>query len=185
MSRIGKAPVEIPKGVEIKLEAGNVLKVKGPKGELTQQIDNRITVDVQEKEVLISRSSDIPAERSLHGLYRALLANMVEGVTVGFKSVQELHGVGYRANATGQRLELALGYSHPIVFELPKDIKVTTEQAKGQPPMIIMESHDKQLLGMVAAKIRSFRKPEPFKGKGIRFQGEAVRRKAGKSAGKK
>jgi large subunit ribosomal protein L6 len=184
MSRIGKAPVTIPKGVEVKIADG-VVTVKGPKGELHQEVDPRIAINIQEGELTLSRGSENPADRSLHGLYRSLINNMVTGVSTGFKVVQELHGVGYRANSNGQRLELTLGYSHPIVFELPNDIKVTTAQEKGQPPVITMESHDKQLLGMVAAKIRSFRKPEPYKGKGIRFQGEAVRRKAGKSAGKK
>lgn len=184
MSRIGKAPIEIPKGVEVKIN-GTKVSVKGPKGELHQEIDPKISVSVNENIIELQRKTDHPDERSKHGLYRALLNNMIQGVSEGFKVQQELHGVGYRANATGQRLELSLGFSHPIVFELPSDIKVVTEQAKGQPPLITMESHDKQLLGMVAAKIRSFRKPEPYKGKGIRFKGEQIRRKAGKSAGKK
>lgn len=184
MSRIGNALIEIPKGVEIKVSPGNVVSVKGPKGELEEKIDPRIKVNINENVVTFERSTDAPQDRSMHGLYRSLVNNMVVGVSEGFKTIQELHGVGYRADAKGQRLELALGYSHPIVFELPLDIKVTTETVKGQPPTIIMESHDKQLLGMVAAKIRSFRKPEPYKGKGIRFKGEQIRRKAGKTSSK-
>jgi large subunit ribosomal protein L6 len=184
MSRIGKAPIEIPKGVEIKVN-GNAVNVKGPKGELSQAINPLVSVDVQDNQVVLTRKNEEKTARSLHGLYRALINNMVIGVSKGYKIEQELIGVGYRANATGQQLELSLGFSHNVVFELPKEIKVTTSQEKGQAPRITMESHDKQLIGMVAAKIRSLRKPEPYKGKGIRFVGEVVRRKAGKSAGAK
>jgi len=184
MSRIGKAPIEIPKGVEIKVN-GNAVNVKGPKGELSQAINPLVSVDVQDNKVVLTRKNEEKTARSLHGLYRALINNMVIGVSKGYKIEQELIGVGYRANATGQQLELSLGFSHNVVFELPKEIKVTTSQEKGQAPRITMESHDKQLIGMVAAKIRSLRKPEPYKGKGIRFVGEVVRRKAGKSAGAK
>ncbi|MBX7093251.1 MAG: 50S ribosomal protein L6 [Flavobacteriales bacterium] len=184
MSRIGKAPIEIPKGVEVKIEGNNVA-VKGPKGELNQAINPSVSVSMEENKLVLTRQGDEKQTRALHGLYRALLNNMVTGVSKGYKIEQELIGVGYRANATGQQLELSLGFSHNVVFELPKEIKVTTTAEKGQAPRIIMESHDKQLIGMVAAKIRSLRKPEPYKGKGIRFVGENVRRKAGKSAGAK
>jgi large subunit ribosomal protein L6 len=184
MSRIGKSPVSIPKGVEIRKE-GNLIKVKGTKGELSQHIDTDITVDIQSDKVVLSRPTDHKRHRSLHGLYRALIANMVKGVSEGYKSEQELVGVGYRAVNKGQILELSLGYSHNVSFELPKEIKITTSNEKGQNPKVIMECADKQLLGMVAAKIRSLRKPEPYKGKGIKFTNEVLRRKAGKSAAKK
>lgn len=184
MSRIGKSPVSIPKGVEIRKE-GNLIKVKGTKGELSQHIDTDITVDIQSDKVVLSRPTDHKRHRSLHGLYRALIANMVKGVSEGYKSEQELVGVGYRAVNKGQILELSLGYSHNVSFELPKEIKITTSNEKGQNPKVILECADKQLLGMVAAKIRSLRKPEPYKGKGIKFTNEVLRRKAGKSAAKK
>jgi large subunit ribosomal protein L6 len=184
MSRIGKNPVTIPSGVEVKMN-GTALSVKGPKGELVQEIDSCVSVKVEGGFITLTRESDAPDHRSKHGLYRALINNMVVGVTEGFKKEMEVVGVGYRANANGQILELSVGYSHPIMFELPKEVKLRTESVKGQPPAIILESHDKQLLGQVAAKIRSFRKPEPYKGKGIKFKDEQIRRKAGKSAGKK
>jgi len=184
MSRIGKSPVGIPKGVEIRKE-GNLIKVKGTKGELSQHIDSDITVDIQSDKVVLSRPTDHKRHRSLHGLYRALIANMVKGVSEGYKSEQELVGVGYRAVNKGQILDLSPGYSHNVSFELPKEIKITTSNEKGQNPKVIMECADKQLLGMVAAKIRSLRKPEPYKGKGIKFTNEVLRRKAGKSAAKK
>ena len=183
MSRIGKAPITIPSGVTVTVEGTNV-KVKGPKGELTQEIDPAITV-VQEDGVLtFTRPSDEKEHRSKHGLYRALVANMVTGVTEGYRVDMELVGVGYRASAAGQELTLALGYSHPIVMVLPNEIKLESETKKGSNPTITLMSHDRQLIGMVAAKIRSFRKPEPYKGKGIRFVGEVIRRKAGKTASK-
>ena len=183
MSRIGKAPIAIPSGVTVTVEGTNV-KVMGPKGELTQEIDPAITV-VQEDGVLtFTRPSDEKEHRSKHGLYRALVANMVQGVTEGYKMEMELVGVGYRASAAGQELTLALGYSHPIVMMLPTEIKLESETKKGSNPTITLMSHDRQLIGMVAAKIRSFRKPEPYKGKGIRFVGEVIRRKAGKTASK-
>lgn len=184
MSRIGKAPVSVPKGVEVKI-ANGLVTVKGSKGELTQQIDQDITVEVANDQVVVTRPTDQKRHRALHGLYRALIANMVKGVSEGYRTEQELVGVGYRASNKGQLLELSLGYSHNITFELPKEIKVTTTAEKGQNPKVIMECADKQLLGMVAAKIRSLRKPEPYKGKGIKFTGEVLRRKAGKSASKK
>lgn len=184
MSRIGKAPITVPKGVEVNV-AGGVVTVKGAKGTLTQKVDSDITVAVNDGQVVLSRPTDQKRHRSLHGLYRALIANMIKGVSEGYKTEQELVGVGYRATNKGQLLELSLGYSHNITFELPKEIKVTTTAEKGQNPKIIMECADKQLIGMVAAKIRSLRKPEPYKGKGIKFAGETLRRKAGKSAAKK
>lgn len=184
MSRIGKLPISLPKGVEVKVSDKNVVSVKGPKGELTRSVDPAITVKSDNGEVVISRPTEQKRHRALHGLYRALIANMVKGVSEGYKTEQELVGVGYRAQAKGQQLELSLGYSHNIIFELPKEIKVTTTAEKGQNPKIIMECADNELLGLVAAKIRSLRKPEPYKGKGIKFTGEQLRRKAGKAAGK-
>lgn len=184
MSRIGKAPISIPKGVEINVNAG-LVTVKGSKGTLTQKIDSDIQVDVKDGEVVLSRPTDQKRHKALHGLYRALIANMVKGVHEGYKSEQELVGVGYRASNKGQLLELSLGYSHNVTFELPKEIKITTTSEKGQNPKVIMECADKQLLGLVASKIRSLRKPEPYKGKGIKFTNEVLRRKAGKSASKK
>ena len=184
MSRIGKAPVTIPSGVEVTM-TGNVITVKGTKGELHQEIDPAISVNIEDGIITFTRSSDAPDQISKHGLYRAIVQNMTVGVSEGFKKQMEIIGVGYRANATGQLLELALGFSHAIIFEIPSQITITTLTEKGKAPVVTLESFDKQLLGQVAAKIRSFRKPEPYKGKGIRFVGEEIRRKAGKSAGKK
>ncbi len=183
MSRIGNAPVEVPAGVEVKIDKGMVT-VKGPKGELTQDVDTALTVELNGNEVVVKRHTEQKDHRAKHGLYRSLIANMVEGVSKGYKTQQELVGVGYRASNQGQKLELLLGFSHTIVFELPEEIKVTCESERGKNPIVTMESCDKQLLGHVAAKIRSFRKPEPYKGKGIKFVGEELRRKAGKSAAK-
>lgn len=184
MSRIGKAPIALPKGVEVNV-ANGLVTVKGAKGTLTQKVDQDITVAIDGGNVVVTRPTDQKRHRALHGLYRALIANMVKGVSEGYKTEQELVGVGYRASNKGQMLELSLGYSHNISFELPKEIKVTTVTEKGQNPKIMMESADKQLIGMVASKIRGLRKPEPYKGKGIKFTGEVLRRKAGKSASKK
>ncbi len=184
MSRIGKAPVTIPNDVQVTM-TGNVITVKGKKGELHQEIDPVISINIEDGIITFTRSSDAPDQRSKHGLYRAIVQNMIVGVSEGFKKQMEIIGVGYRANATGQQLELALGFSHAIIFEIPSQITVTTLTEKGKAPVVTLESFDKQLLGQVAAKIRSFRKPEPYKGKGIRFVGEEIRRKAGKSAGKK
>lgn len=184
MSRIGKAPINIPAGVEVILKEGNTVTVKGKLGELSETINSDITVTINEGVIEFARSSDQKDHRALHGLSRALVNNMIVGVTEGYSTVQELVGVGYRANANGQVLELALGYSHPIVFELPKEITLTTTAEKGKNPEIKLESTDKQLIGQVAAKIRSLRKPEPYKGKGIKFKGEVLRRKAGKAAKK-
>ncbi|WP_290793013.1 50S ribosomal protein L6 [Flavihumibacter sp. UBA7668] len=184
MSRIGKKPITIPSGVTVTVGKDNVITVKGPKGELKQPIDRDIIVEVVDNEVLIKRPTDQIRHRAMHGLYRALLANQVKGVTEGFKAQMELVGVGFKAANTGNTLDLALGYSHNIIFEIPSEIKVATLTEKGQNPKILLEGVDKQLLGQVAAKIRSLRKPEPYKGKGVRFVGEVVRKKAGKSAGK-
>jgi len=185
MSRIGKLPISLPAGVQVSVSAENLVTVKGPNGTLQQQVNPDIKVDVSDGQITLSRPSDERQHRSMHGLYRSLVANMVKGVSEGFKITQELIGVGYKAQATGQLLELTLGYSHYIVLELPPEISVTTVTERGKNPTIIMTSCDKQLIGQVAAKIRSFRKPEPYKGKGIRFMGEEVRRKAGKAAAEK
>ena len=181
MSRIGKAIITIPAGVTITQNEG-VVTVKGPKGELTQELTEGITLEQNEGQLTVSRPSDSKQHRALHGLYRALINNMIVGTTEGFTKKLELVGVGYRASHAGQKLELALGFSHGIVLELPKEVIIDTLTEKGKNPIITLTSHDKQLLGMVSAKIRSFRKPEPYKGKGVRFVGEIVRRKAGKSA---
>jgi large subunit ribosomal protein L6 len=183
MSRIGKIPVIVPAGVEVKINKGNVM-VKGPKGELSQDIDTALTVELNDNQLVVKRHTEEKDHKAKHGLYRSLLSNMVESVSKGYKVQQELVGVGYRASNQGQKLELLLGYSHGIVFELPEEIKVTCESVRGKSPIVTLESHDKQLIGHVAAKIRSFRKPEPYKGKGIKFVGEQLRRKAGKSAAK-
>ena len=185
MSRIGKAPITIPAGVTVTVSKDNVVTVKGPKGELTQAVDSDITVSQEEGTLTVNRPSEQKKHKALHGLYRSLINNMVVGVTEGYKTEQELVGVGYRATNVGNTLDLVLGFSHHFVFELPKEIKVTTASEKGKNPIITLESIDKQLLGQVAAKIRSLRTPEPYKGKGIKFVGEVLRRKAGKSAAKK
>lgn len=185
MSRIGKAPISIPSGVTIAVSKDNVVTVKGPKGELSQKVDSDIIVEQEEGTLLVKRPSDQKRHKALHGLYRALLNNMVVGVTEGFKVTQELVGVGYRASNTGNILDLVLGFSHHVVFALPEEVKVSTTSEKGKNPTITLESIDKQLLGQIAAKIRSLRAPEPYKGKGIKFVGETLRRKAGKSAAKK
>ena len=181
MSRIGKAIITIPAGVTV-TEANGIVTVKGPKGELSQELKEGITLEQKDGELTVSRPSDSKQHKALHGLYRALINNMVVGVAQGFEKKLELVGVGYRATQAGQKLELALGFSHGIILELPKEVTVLAETEKGKNPIITLTSHDKQLLGMVAAKIRSFRKPEPYKGKGIKFVGEILRRKAGKSA---
>ena len=184
MSRIGKQPVKIPSGVTITVGSDNVVTVKGPKGELKQPIDRDITVEVKDGEVNFSRPTDQIRHRALHGLYRALIANLVKGVTDGYKKNLELVGVGYKASNQGNLLDLSLGFSHNIIFEIPKELKLTTAQEKGQNPTIFLEGTDKQLIGQVAAKIRGLRKPEPYKGKGVKYVGEVIRRKAGKAAGK-
>ncbi|NDC40863.1 MAG: 50S ribosomal protein L6 [Chitinophagia bacterium] len=184
MSRIGKKPIVLPKGVTVTVSPANELTVKGPKGELKESIDRDIKISVADGELLVERPTDQIRHRALHGLYRSLVANMVTGVTTGFRRELELVGVGYRAAVTGQIIDLALGYSHNIIMDLPKEVKASATSEKGQNPRIILECNDKQLLGQVAAKLRSLRKPEPYKGKGVRYSDEVVRRKAGKSAGK-
>jgi large subunit ribosomal protein L6 len=182
MSRIGNLPVNLPKGVTITISDTNTVSVKGPLGELTQAVDQDLKVELVDNHVILSRPSESKNHKSLHGLYRALIANMVEGVSNGYKKELELVGVGYRAEAKGQNLELSLGYSHDIILELPKEVKVETKTERRSNPVITLTSIDKQLIGHVAAKIRSLRPPEPYKGKGIKFVGEQLRRKAGKSA---
>src|SRR5947209_14685954 len=176
MSRIGKAPVAVPNGVTVSVGNDNVVKVKGPKGELAQPIDRDMKVEVKDGQILVTRPTDQIRHRALHGLSRALIANLVKGVTEGYTKKLELIGVGFKAANQGNVLDLALGYSHNIIFEIPKELKVATEQLKGQNPQITLEGNDRQLIGAVAAKIRSLRKPEPYKGKGVRYQGEVVRK---------
>nr|WP_294896112.1 50S ribosomal protein L6 [uncultured Pedobacter sp.] len=185
MSRVGKAPISIPSGVTVTVSKENLVTVKGPKGELSQQVDSDIVVEQEDGNIVVKRPTEQKRHKAMHGLYRALINNMVVGVTEGYKLQQELVGVGYRASNQGNTLDLVLGFSHHIVFALPPEIKVATTSEKGKNPTIILESIDKQLLGQVAAKIRSLRAPEPYKGKGIKFVGEQLRRKAGKSASKK
>ena len=184
MSRIGKKPVEFPAGVTIKISTDNVITVKGPKGELNQAVDRDIKFDLKEGSLEILRPTDQIRHKAMHGLYRSLVSNMVKGVTEGYTKQLELVGVGFKAACQGNILDLALGYSHNIIFEIPKELTVSTTQEKGQNPIISLGSVDKQLLGQVCAKIRGLRKPEPYKGKGVKFKGEVLRRKAGKSAGK-
>jgi len=184
MSRIGKQPATIPSGVTVTVSNDNMIAVKGPKGELKQPIDRDIKVQVQDGQVILERPTDQIRHRAMHGLYRALVANLVKGVTDGYKKNLELVGVGYKASNQGNVLDLSLGFSHNIVFEVPKELKVATATEKGQNPKIFLEGSDKQLLGQVAAKLRSLRKPEPYKGKGVKYSDEVVRRKAGKAAGK-
>ena len=182
MSRIGNNPVAVPSGVELTF-SGGVVTAKGPKGELTQTVD-LVDVKVEDGQVVVSRNGDTKEEKSKHGLYRSLISNMIEGVSKGYKTEQELVGVGYRATVAGQLLELNLGYSHTIFMQIPEEVKVTAVAVKGKPPLVTFESADKQLVGQVAAKLRSLRPPEPYKGKGIKFMGEQLRRKAGKTAAK-
>ncbi|MCD6092369.1 MAG: 50S ribosomal protein L6 [Bacteroidales bacterium] len=184
MSRIGKLAITIPAGVTVEVNKANLVTVKGKLGELQQQIDPNITVTVKGSEITVNRNNESKDVRSKHGLYRSLLANMVEGVSEGFKTVQEFVGVGYKVEVQGQVLEMALGYSHYILFQLPPEIKAEATAERGKNPKLIMRSHDKQLLGQVAAKVRSLRKPEPYKGKGVKFEGEILRKKAGKTAAK-
>ena len=183
MSRIGKLPIQIPSGVTVTMK-DSVATVKGPKGTLSQYVNPDIEVKIEDGIMTLSRPTDERQHRSLHGLYRSLLNNMVIGVSEGYKKELELVGVGYRASNTGQLLELSLGYTHNIYMQLPDEVKLETKTERNKNPLIILESADKQLIGQVCSKIRSFRKPEPYKGKGVRFVGEVVRRKSGKSAGK-
>ncbi|RLD42621.1 MAG: 50S ribosomal protein L6 [Bacteroidetes bacterium] len=185
MSRIGKLPVTIPDGVEITVTDTNMVKVKGKLGELQQLIDPAITVKVEDGKIVVSRATESKDHKSKHGLYRVLINNMVKGVSEGYNIVQELVGVGYKADAKGQLLDLSLGYSHHIFMELPTEVKIETVTERGKNPLIKLSSIDKQLIGQVAAKIRSLRKPEPYKGKGIKFQGEVLRKKPGKAAAEK
>lgn len=184
MSRIGKAPIKLPAGVDFKINSNNLVSIKGPKGELHQQIDADITVTLTDSEILVTRPTDHKRHRALHGLYRSLINNMIVGVTAGYIKRQELVGVGFKATNESNILDLILGFSHHIYFEIPKEITIKTETEKGKNPIITLESADKQLIGQVAAKIRALRAPESYKGKGIKFVGEVLRRKAGKTASK-
>lgn len=184
MSRVGKLPIPVPAGISINIKE-NEISVKGPKGALTQKLTDGITATFADGKITFDRPTENKRHKALHGLYRSLTNNMIKGCSEGYKVEQELVGVGYRATTTGNTLDLILGYSHHVVFELPKEIKVATRQDRGQNPIVTLESHDKQLLGAVCAKIRSLRAPEPYKGKGVKFVGEQLRRKAGKSAAKK
>ena len=184
MSRIGKALIKLPAGVEVKVSPSTMVTVKGPKGELTQQLDADISLEIIDGNIQLNRATDQKRHKALHGLYRSLVNNMVTGVTQGYKKRQELVGVGYKATNEGNILDLTLGFSHHIYFEIPKELSVKTEQDKGKNPIVTLEGIDKQLIGQVAAKIRSLRAPEPYKGKGIKFEGEVLRRKAGKTASK-
>jgi len=183
MSRIGKNPITVPSGVELSIQ-GNVVSVKGPKGELTQEVDENLGLEYAENVLTVTRPNDDKNIRAKHGLYRDLIQNMVTGVSEGYSVKLQMVGVGFRAANEGQKLNMSLGYSHPLILELPSEIKLETETKKGEAPTVTLSSHDKQLLGMVAAKIRTLRKIEPYKGKGVRFVGEQIRRKAGKTAAK-
>lgn len=184
MSRIGNAPIEMPAGVSVEVSNSNVVTIKGPKGELSENVDPDLTVKVDGTVITVERPTEQKRHKSMHGLYRALISNMVVGVSEGYIKELELVGVGYRASNAGNLLELTLGYSHPIMFYVPDDLKVETVSEKGSSPLVRLTGTDKQLIGQVAAKIRGFRKPEPYKGKGVRYKGEELRRKAGKTAAK-
>jgi large subunit ribosomal protein L6 len=184
MSRIGKKPISVPSGVTVEIGKDNVITVKGPKGTLKQEVNSSIAVKLEDGTLTFERQSDSKDQRAMHGLYRALVNNMIIGVTTGYKKELELVGVGFKATNNGQVLEMSLGYSHSIFFQIPSEIKVATETLKGKNPIITLEGIDKQLIGQISAKIRSLRKVEPYKGKGVRFVGEQIRRKAGKTSGK-
>lgn len=184
MSRIGLAPIEVPQGVEVTIGDGNVVTVKGPLGQLSEELKGELKVELKDGNIEVARENDQKQTKAYHGLYRSLINNMIEGVSKGYEKKLELVGVGFRASNNGQELELSLGFSHNVVFMLPEEIKVETQMERGKNPIVTLKSHDKQLIGQVAAKIRSLRKPEPYKGKGIRFVGEQIRRKAGKAASK-
>ena len=184
MSRIGLAPVEVPQGVEVTIGDDNTMTVKGSLGTLTQKVDSSIKVELKDGSLEFARQNELKQTKAYHGLYRSLAYNMIAGVSKGWEKKMELVGVGYRASNNGQQLELSLGFSHNVIFLLPEQIKIETAMERGKNPIVTLKSHDKQLIGQVAAKIRSLRKPEPYKGKGIRFVGEQIRRKAGKSASK-
>ncbi len=185
MSRVGKLPITIPAKTEVSVADNNVVTVKGPKGTLSEKVDRDIIVKVEDGKITLERPTEQKRHKALHGLYRSLVNNMVVGASEGYKKTLDVVGVGFRASNQGQLLELSIGFSHPVYVLLPDEIKVTTVSEKGQPPRILLESTDKQLIGQVAAKIRSLRKPEPYKGKGIKYTEEILRKKAGKSAGKK
>ena len=185
MSRIGKLPITLPAKVEVNVASNNVVTVKGPKGQLSEKVDPEILIKVEDGTLVVERQTEQKRHRAMHGLYRALINNMVVGVTEGYTSTLELFGVGYRVESTGNLLTLTIGYSHPIMFSIPKEVTMVTKMEKGIPPTIILSSNDKQLLGQVCAKIRGLKKQDPYKGKGILFKGEVIRRKAGKTAAKK
>jgi large subunit ribosomal protein L6 len=185
MSRIGKKIINIPAGVTVDVQSNNNVVVKGPKGTLSQVIDSDLSIAIEEGVLTVARPTEQKRHKAMHGLYRSLINNMVEGVSTGFKRDLEIIGVGYKAANQGNILELNLGYSHAIFMSIPEELKITTSMEKGQNPKVFLEGIDKQLIGQIAAKIKSLRKVEPYKGKGIRFVGEVVRRKAGKSSGKK
>lgn len=185
MSRIGNKPIVLPEKVEIKFDKSNVVSVTGPKGSLQQKVDQDITISLVDNTVVLSRPTDQKRHKALHGLYRSLISNMVDGVNIGYKNSLELVGVGFKASSQGNLIELSLGYSHSIFFAVPEEIKVLTVTEKGKNPTIILEGIDKQLIGQVSAKLKSFRKVEPYKGKGVKFVGEIIRRKAGKTSAKK
>lgn len=184
MSRIGLAPIKIADGVDVKVDSNNLVTVKGKKGETSYQISNEMKIEINDGEIVVQRPTEQKRHKALHGLSRSLINNMVIGVSEGYKIQQEFVGVGYKVVVKGQVIEMSIGYSHDVHFKLPKEIKATAETEKGKAPILTLESYDKQLVGQVAAKIRSLRKPEPYKGKGIKFVGEYIRRKAGKSAAK-
>jgi large subunit ribosomal protein L6 len=185
MSRIGKALINVPSGVTVDVSKGNVVTVKGSKGTLSEQVNPDLKISIDNGTIVVERPTDQKRHREAHGLYRSLINNMVTGVSTGFKKQMELIGVGYRVSNTGNMLELLVGYSHPIYFMLPEEVKLTTKMEKGESPTIILEGSDKQLIGQLCARIRAYRKPEPYKGKGIKFTNEIIRRKAGKTSGKK
>ncbi|MBK9734793.1 MAG: 50S ribosomal protein L6 [Saprospiraceae bacterium] len=185
MSRIGKAVINVPSGVSVDISKGNLVTVKGAKGTLSEQVNPDLSVTLEDGVLVVGRPTEQKRHREAHGLYRSLINNMITGVSTGFTKQMELIGVGYRVSNTGNMLELLLGYSHPIYFMLPAEVKLTTKMEKGENPTVILEGADKQLIGQICARIRAYRKPEPYKGKGIKFVGELVRRKAGKTSGKK
>lgn len=185
MSRIGKLPITLPAKVEVSVASDNTVTVKGPKGTLSQKVDVDISIAQEDGKLTVTRPTDQKRHRALHGLYRALINNMVQGVSEGYVREMQIVGVGYRVENQGNLVTFSIGYSHPVMFAIPSELKVTTGMEKGQPPFIRLEGIDKELIGQVCAKIRSFRKPEPYKGKGIMFKGEQIRRKAGKTAGGK
>ncbi|MEY4202459.1 MAG: hypothetical protein RL013_160 [Bacteroidota bacterium] len=185
MSRIGKLPITLPAKVEVSVSSDNTVTVKGPKGTLSQKVDPDIAVKIDGETLLVERPTEQKRHRAMHGLYRALINNMVVGVSQGYTREMEVVGVGYRVESQGNLLTLTIGYSHPVMFYIPSELKLTTAMEKGSAPLIRLEGIDKELIGQVCAKIRAFRKPEPYKGKGIMFKGEIIRRKAGKTAGSK